>query len=75
MKTDNPVVEAIKSRRSIRQFRGDPVPDQLLNQILETGLWAPSGKNNQPWKFATIRDSTLKGALAALTHYGVFLRK
>ena len=69
MKSENSVIEAIKTRRSIRQFRKEPVSDELLNLILESGLWAPSGKNNQPWKFAVIRDSSLKGSLASLTHY------
>ena len=38
MKTGNPIVEAIKSRKPIRQFGEDPVPDELLNQVLESGL-------------------------------------
>jgi len=69
MKSENSVIETIKTRRSIRQFRKEPVSDEFLNMILESGLWAPSGKNNQPWKFAVIRDSALKEALASLTHY------
>jgi len=69
MKGGNPIIEAIQTRRSIRQFTKDPVSDDLVNQILESGLWAPSGKNNQPWKFAVIRDPTLKDSLASLTHY------
>jgi len=69
MKSENSVIDAIKTRRSIRQFRREPLSDDLLNQILESGLWAPSGKNNQPWKFAVIMDSSLKGSLASLTHY------
>jgi nitroreductase len=40
----------------------------VLNQILECALWAPSGKNNQPWKFAIIQDTVLKESLAGLTH-------
>jgi len=56
MRSGNPVIETIKARRSVRQFKKEPVSDDLLNQILESGLWAPSGKNNQPWKFAVIRD-------------------
>jgi nitroreductase len=68
MKAENPVIEAIKTRRSIRQFAKEPVSDEVVDQILESGVWAPSGKNNQPWKFAVIRDLTLKEPLAALTH-------
>jgi nitroreductase len=68
MKAQNPVIDAIITRRSIRQFTKEPVSDGRVDQILESGLWAPSGKNNQPWKFAVIRDLTLKESLAALTH-------
>jgi len=74
MKAQNPVIEAIKTRRSIRQFTKEPISDDLLKQILESGLWAPSGKNNQPWNFAVIRDSALKGSLAPLTHYSSTLK-
>jgi nitroreductase len=41
---------------------------------MESGLWAPSGRNNQPWKFAVIRDSTLKGSLSSFTHYGSVIK-
>ncbi|MGQ9645497.1 MAG: nitroreductase family protein [Thermodesulfobacteriota bacterium] len=64
----NPVIETIKARRSIRQFTKESVSDELLNQILESGRWAPSGKNNQPWKFAVVRDPKLKESLSSLTH-------
>ena len=64
----NPVIEAIRTRRSVRQFTKEPISDEVMNQILESGLWAPSGKNNQPWKFAVIRDPVLKESLATLTH-------
>jgi len=68
MRAKNPVIEAIRTRRSIRQFTKEAVSDEVLNQILESGLWAPSGKNNQPWKFAIIQDTVLKESLAGLTH-------
>jgi nitroreductase len=68
MNAKNPVIEAIRTRRSVRQFTKEPVSDEVLNQILESGMWAPSGKNNQPWKFAVIRDPMLKEPLATFTH-------
>ena len=68
MKAENPVIVAITTRRSVRQFTKEPVSDDLVDQILESGMWAPSGKNNQHWKFAVVRDLTVKEALAALTH-------
>ncbi len=71
---DNPVIEAIRNRRSIRQFKAEPVSDESVDQIIEAGLWAPSGKNNQPWKFAVLRDSNGKRSLASMTHYDRIVR-
>lgn len=63
------VFEIIKTRRSIRKFTDEPVPDEIVNKIIEAGIWAPSGMNNQPWKFAVIKDSELKNKISNLTHY------
>ena len=68
MRAKKSVIEAIRTRRSVRQFTKEPVSDEVLNQILESAVWAPSGKNNQPWKFAVIRDPVLKEPLATFTH-------
>ena len=46
---------AIEDRRSIRQFKSDPVEQELLVRILNAGTCAPSGKNKQPWKFFVVR--------------------
>ncbi len=54
------VMEAIQKRRSIRKFKPDPVPDELINQMLEAARLAPSGTNRQPWRFQIIRDPALK---------------
>lgn len=45
------LIQTIKERRSIRKFRPDPVPRELLEEILRGALWAPSAMNTQPWKF------------------------
>ena len=63
------VIDAIKNRRSIRDYSDAPIPRDLLNTIIEAGSWAPSGLNNQPWRFVTITDATKNEALAKLTHY------
>jgi nitroreductase len=68
IRAKNPVIEAIRTRRSVRQFTKEPISDDVLNLILESAAWAPSGKNNQPWKFAVIRDPVLKEPFATLTH-------
>jgi nitroreductase len=43
--------EVIKERRSVRRYKPDQIPDDILNRILETGRIAPSAKNIQPWHF------------------------
>jgi nitroreductase len=57
--------EAIKSRRSIRRYKADPVDDKKINAILEAGRWAPSWGNSQCWRFVVIRDAKVKAALSA----------
>ncbi len=63
------IFELIKTRRSIRKFTNEAVSDEIINKIIEAGIWAPSGMNNQPWKFAVIRDNELKTKISGLTHY------
>jgi nitroreductase len=63
------VLEAIYSRRSVRDFTEEPVARNQLTEILKAGSWAPSGLNNQPWRFVVVSDSGKRGELAKLTHY------
>ncbi len=53
------VLEAIKSRRSIRGFRPNPVPKEILEEILSTCLWVPNSSNTQTWEFAVIGGAVL----------------
>ncbi|NDY41373.1 nitroreductase family protein [Dissulfurirhabdus thermomarina] len=71
----HPVLQAIRERRSVRHFRPDPVDPETVRQILEAGAWAPSGLNNQPWRFAVVRDGATREALAALTRYARVIRE
>jgi len=57
------------SRRSIREFTSEPVARDLLHRIVTAGIWAPSGLNNQPWRFVLIRDRGTMDRLARLTTY------
>ncbi len=58
------VLEAIKSRRSIRKYRTTPVEDSIVEQVLEAARWAPSWANTQCWRFIVVRDEELKAELA-----------
>jgi nitroreductase len=55
----NPVEKVIMERRSIRNFKKTPVPDNLIRRVLEAGRFAPTAGNAQPWKFIVITDQEL----------------
>ena len=65
-KTNNPVEEAISSRRSIRAFLPTPVPQQTIENILDTAARAPSGTNIQPWKTYVLTGDSLAGLSQAV---------
>jgi nitroreductase len=54
------VIEAILNRSSIRGFKPDPVPRKVLEELLETCLWAPSAWNMQPWEFAILGGKVIE---------------
>ncbi len=58
------VLEAIRTRRSIRTYRTDPVDNKTIELILEAARWAPSWANTQCWRFIVVRDSSIKSELA-----------
>ena len=58
------VLDAIKTRRSIRRYKTDPVDDKTLEAILEAARWAPSWANTQCWRFVVVRDNAIKARLA-----------
>lgn len=59
----------LKSRRSIRRYRPDPVPDEMIEQLLEAGRWAPSASNRQPWAFIIVRDEAIRREVAQHAAY------
>ncbi|MFO8031811.1 MAG: nitroreductase family protein [Desulfohalobiaceae bacterium] len=71
----NPVLQAIFQRRSIRSFTSDPLSKEQMRLILQAGQWAPSGLNNQPWRFLPLwnRDPRQE-LLAECTKYAGIIR-
>ena len=67
---DNPPVhdlyEVMSSLRAVRRLRTDPIPDEVLQRVLQAACWAPTGGNQQPWKVIVVRRSDLKQKLADL---------
>lgn len=66
-----PLMELLASRRSVRRFRADAPPRQLLEQLLEAAVTAPSASNKQPWRFLVVSDRERIAALAGAVREAV----
>ena len=58
------LMQVIRARRSIRNFRDMPVEEELLLAVLEAGRLAPSARNMQDWRFIVVRDAATRSLLA-----------
>ena len=67
------VLEATKSRRSVRKYTQEPIAEEQVNQVLDAGRWAPSRGNSQPWKFIVLKDAQTRRDLAEVIPTGKFL--
>ena len=56
-------LQAIKTRRSIRKFLDKPVSREMIRELLEAAMFAPSAGNEQPWQFIVIEDPALLDAI------------
>jgi nitroreductase len=50
----------VKQRRSIRRFKPDPIPDDIVDKILEVARWAPSCGNSQPWEIIAVKQRSVR---------------
>jgi nitroreductase len=57
------LLDAIKGRRSIRKYKSDPVPEEVLQKVMEAVRWAPSWANTQCWEVIVVRDPKAKSEL------------
>lgn len=64
------ILDVITSRKSIRRYKPDAVPDEMIDKILEAARWAPTGENYQPWRFVVIRDPEIKNSIGRLARVG-----
>lgn len=58
------IVNEISRRRSIRRYQAEPVPAELVEQLLMAACWAPSAHNRQPWRFVVMTRAETKQRLA-----------
>ena len=69
------VLEAIRTRRSIRRFKQETVPPELIEKLLEAARWAPSSADSQPWEFIVVTDPEIKKGIARSFVIGSFLNE
>ena len=58
------LMDAIKGRRSIRKYKPDPIPEDVLRTLMEAVRWSPSWANTQCWEVIIVKESVMKSALA-----------
>jgi nitroreductase len=68
------VIEAVRTRRSVRRYRRAPVARELLELIVDCGRLAPSANNVQSWEFVVVTEEQRLQRLAELATYGRFIR-
>lgn len=61
------VLDILTSRKSIRRYTTENIPDDMVQKILEAGRWAPTGHNYQPWRFIVVRDPAKKREIGRLS--------
>lgn len=57
-------IQWLTRRRSIRRYRPDPIPQEMIDQLITGATWAPSAHNRQPWRFAVITNAEMKHRLS-----------
>ena len=64
---------ALKTRRSVRRFTGEEVPEEHLREIVDCARMAATARNEQPWEFVNVRTPALREEIARLADYGKFI--
>ena len=67
------VFECIRRRRTIREYKKDPIPEDVLEKILQAGRWSPSSSNSQPWHFIVVKDPNILSELGRIATQGPFI--
>ncbi len=68
-------IEALRTRRSVRAYRPDPVPWETLEAVVDCGRLAATANNLQPWEFVVVTDRPMLKRLAEMSKHGRFIAK
>lgn len=67
------MLEVIEKRRSVRKYKDEAVPEEVIREILTAGMHAPSAKNSRPWEFFVVSDKESIEKIAGMSPYTNFL--
>lgn len=67
------VYECVRTRRTVREYKLDPIPESVVMRILQAGRWAPSSSNSQSWHFIVISNRDTLTALGNIASQGRFI--
>ena len=67
------VYQFIRSRRTVRAYKPDSVPQEVLHKILQAARWAPSSSNTQKWNFIAVQNRETLAALGKIATHGTFI--
>ncbi len=65
--------QALISRRSIRRYKNQPIPMDIIKQIIDAARLAPTANNRQPWEFVAVTERDMREKIAGLATYGKFI--
>lgn len=68
-------MNAIFTRRSVRKYTGEPLPEEVITQLLKAAMRAPSARNAQPWEFVVVRQRATMEAVVQFNPYAAMLRE
>jgi nitroreductase len=66
-------IEVLKTRRAVRAFKGEPVPREIIEDIIDCGRLAATAINIQPWEFVVVTEPGMLRRIATTTDYGKFI--
>ena len=67
------VYEAVRMRLTVREFKPDPVPNDVVQKMLRAVQWAPSSRNRQPWHLVVVRDKDMLRKIGSIASSGRFV--
>lgn len=67
------VFEAVRTVLAVREYRSDPIPDDVIRKVVEAGHLSASASNRQPWHFVVVDDRETIEQLGALARYGPYI--